>query len=124
MSRPIKIATVTPSVVPVPFLIAQAADFVGIAATNTTGSPYYVKLFWTGQSNLSPANVSAALVSTACTLVPSITIEVPTNGLLSGPTHNSIVQAGNFYLWAVSTAADASNTSLASGGDAITVFID
>ena len=129
MSRPIKVATTLANLGISAasqglYLIAQAADFMGISATNSTGAAYYVKLFWTGQTNLSYAQLSAVITNAACTLVPSLTIEVPTTGLFSPPSMFPVAQAGQLYMWVTSTAADATNTSLASSGDAITVFID
>jgi hypothetical protein len=123
MSRPIKVPT-TAATVPVPALIAASADFMGLSATNGTGQPYYVKLLWTGQSNITQAQISSAMTQLGCTIIPVLTIEVPTTGLYVGPQHYPISYAGPLYLWAVSSAIDATNTSLTAAVDEITVFID
>ena len=129
MSRPIKFATTVANLgisgaSQGLFLVGDHCAFMGLAATNSTGAPYYVKLLWTGQVNLSYAQISAVITNAACTLVPSLTIEVPTIGFYAPPAQWPISEAGQLYMWATSTAADATNTSLASGGDALTVFID
>lgn len=129
MTRPVKINTTVAnlgiSAAPAFFKVADVADLMGLSATNGTGAPYYVKLYWTGQQNISYAQLSAVLTNAACTIVPTMVVEVPqTTGIVWGPNQWPIAQAGPLYLWAVSTAADATNTSLASGGDVITVFID
>lgn len=123
MTRPYKLPT-TAATVPVPTLIAAQADFMGLSATNGTGQAYYVKLFWTGNNNLSNAQVSSAMTQLGCTIIPTLTIEVPTTGLYVAPAQWPISYAGPLYCWAVSTADDATNTSLSAAGDAITVFID
>lgn len=91
-------------------------DFWGISATNAGAVPYYIKLAWQGQSNTVPAPTS-----TANTFVPAMVFEVPTIGLdfaLMEPATN----VGQLYFWYASTAADATNASVTSSGDVITIF--
>ena len=130
MSRLYKIATTTANL----GISAAAAwyqlpnpgntDFLGISATNSTGAPYYIKLYWTGNQNFSITQFSSVITNAACTIVPTLTIQVPTTGLYTIPAENPPTGAGQLYFWAVSTAADATNTSLSAGGDAIAVFYD
>ena len=54
MSRPVKLSTTLAnlgiSAAPAFYLVAQNADFMGVAATNGTGAPYYLKFYWTGSA--------------------------------------------------------------------------
>ena len=104
---------------------ALTTGFLGLTATNGTGQAYYIKLFWTGNNNLTFAQMKSMVTNAAATVVPSITVQVPTTGLPIPQMGNyAVVNQGQLYLWAVSTATDGTNTSLSAGGDAITVFID
>ena len=98
--------------------------FLGLTATNNTGQPYYIKLYWTKNQNLSFAQMTGAVTNAAATIIPDMTFQVPTTGLVLPASEWPVVNQGQLYLWAVSTAADATNTSLSAGGDSITVFID
>jgi len=91
-------------------------DFWGIAATNQGAVPYYIKLAWQGASNaaLSPT-------STGSTTLPAMVFEVPTIGLdfaLDEPVTNQ----GALYLWYASTPGVATNASVTTSGDCITVI--
>jgi hypothetical protein len=91
-------------------------DFWGIAATNASGVPYYVKFAWQGNSN-----TKIAPTSTANTFAPAMTFEVPTIGLdfaLNEPVTNT----GQLYFWYASTPDGPTNASVTASGDAITVF--
>ena len=131
MARPYKFNTTTANLgisAAQPFyavgsLGESGPGIVGLAATNSTGQAYYVKFWWTGQTNLSYAQISAVMTNAACTIVPSMTVEIPTTGLVAS-LHWPLMNQGQLYLWAVSTAADGTNTSLSAGGDVITVFVD
>jgi hypothetical protein len=96
----------------------QNTDFLGVHATNNTAAAYYIKLAWASQPGqvLNPT-------ATASTTVPAITIEVPTTGL---NFHNNfpVTNQGSLYMWVASTAPDATNTTLASSGDVITIIYD
>jgi hypothetical protein len=98
-------------------------DFLGINATNSLGYPYYVKLYWTGNQNLSFAQMTSLITNAAATVVPDLTIQVPSTGLFA-ISDWPVVKQGQLYFCAVSTAADATNTSLATGGDVINIFFD
>lgn len=131
MARPYKVNTTIANmgisavmpVFPVGDSGALSPGIMGVVATNSTGQQYYLKFYWTGQTNLSFSALSAVMTNAACTVIPAMTVEVPTTGLCHTFT-TPIMNQGQLYLWAVSTVADATNTSLASGGDVITVFID
>lgn len=91
-------------------------DFWGVTATNAGAVPYYIKFAWQGNQNAIPSPTS-----TASTWTPSMTFEVPTIGLdfaLNEPVTNT----GQLYFWYSSTPQDATNASVTSSGDAITVF--
>jgi hypothetical protein len=132
MARPYKVATTISNMgisSNMPLFIVNDAnklgtDLLGLAATNSTGAAYYIKFYWSGQQNLTYSQLSAVMTNAACTVVPALTVEVPTTGLVWPAMVPPLGNQGQLYFWAVSTAADATNTSLASGGDAITVFID
>lgn len=91
-------------------------DFWGICATNQGLVPYYIKLAWQGQSNVQPAPTS-----TASTWTPAITLEVPTIGL-DYALNEPVTNVGQLYFWYASTPQDATNASVTTSGDAITVF--
>lgn len=100
-------------------------DFLGMVATNGLNTAtYYVKFYWTGQTNLSYAQMSNIVISAACTVVPQLTVQVPAGGLYEPTNHWPVGGQGQLYFWAVSSAADGTNSSLAVGGDTITVFYD
>jgi hypothetical protein len=92
------------------------ADFWGLSATNQGLVPYYIKLAWQGQQNAIPSPTS-----TASTWTPAITIEVPTIGVNFG-LDEPITNVGQLYFWYASTPGDATNASVTTSGDAITVF--
>lgn len=133
MARVVKITTTTanlgistgaPALFSVNDVGSLGTGFLGLTATNTTGQAYYIKFYWTKNVNLSYAQVTSLVTNAAATIVPDMTFQVPTTGLVypwGGPV---VVNQGQFYLVAVSTAADATNTSLSAGGDSINVFID
>lgn len=95
---------------------AGNTDFWGISATNAGAVPYYIKMAWQGNSNTAPSPTS-----TANTWVPAMVFEVPTVGL-DFSLHEPVTNTGSLYLWYTSTATDATNASVTSSGDAITVF--
>ena len=100
-------------------------DFLGVCATNGLATaPYYVKFYWTGQTNLTYAQMSAAVTNAASTIVPALTIEVPIGGIYEPTNQWPVSGQGQLYFWATSTAQDGTNTSLVAGGDTITVFYD
>lgn len=132
MARFVKVNTTTANLgisagAPALFLVNDigklGTDFLGLSATNGTGANYYVKFYWTGNTNLTFSQMTALVTNAAATIVPDITIQVPTGGLLA-PLDFPVQKLGQLYFVAVSTAADGTNTSLSAGGDAITVFID
>ena len=91
-------------------------DFWGVVATNVGAVPYYIKFAWQGNRNTAPAPTS-----TASTWTPALTLEVPTIGLdyaLQEPVTNT----GQLYFWYASTADDATNASVTTSGDAISVI--
>jgi hypothetical protein len=91
-------------------------DFWGIAATNASGTPYYIKLAWNSQTNAVPSPAS-----TANTVVPAMTFEVPTIGL-DFALNEPVTNMGQLYFWYASTPDRATNASVTTSGDAITVF--
>lgn len=95
-------------------LINGASDFLGIAATSSETTAYYIKLWWSGNTNVAP---------TVGTTVPKFTLAVPTTGLsfaLNFPLNNG----GLMYWWASTLPADTDSTPLVVGGDVITVIFD
>lgn len=91
-------------------------DFWGVIATNASGTPYYIKFAWQGNSNVVPAPSS-----TANTVVPAMVFEVPTVGLNYSLTE-PVTNTGQLYFWYASTPADNTNASVTTSGDAITVI--
>ena len=110
------------------FLVNDAGTlgtgFLGLTATNGTGAPYYVKLYWTKNQNISFAQMTGAVTNAAATIIPDMTFQVPTTGFTLPMGEWPVINQGQLYLWAVSSAADGTNTSLSAGGDVINVFID
>jgi hypothetical protein len=92
-------------------------DFWGVSATNQGAVPYYIKFAWQGNSNVAPAPTS-----TGNTVVPDMVFEVPTIGLDFAMGHESVTKTGQLYFWYASTPGDATNASVTTSGDAITVF--
>lgn len=91
-------------------------DFWGIAATNASGTPYYIKLAWQGQSNAAPFPTS-----TGSTTLPQMVFEVPTIGL-NVAFDEAVTNIGQLYFWYASTPGVATNSSVTTSGDAITVI--
>jgi hypothetical protein len=111
-------ALTTGSVVPTVQVVNNPGntDFWGVVATNQGAAPYYIKFAWQGNTNVSPAPTS-----TGSTAIPAMVFEVPTIGLdysLTEPVTNT----GQLYFWYTSTATDATNASVTSSGDSITVI--
>jgi hypothetical protein len=95
-------------------LINGASDYLGIVVATAETTPFYIKLWWSGNTNVAP---------TVGTTIPKLTIEVPTTGLsshLSFPLNNG----GLLYWWASTNAADTDSTALVVGGDVITIIFD
>lgn len=91
-------------------------DFWGVTATNQGAVPYYIKFAWQGNSNTIPVPTS-----TGNTFTPDMVFEVPTIGL-DFALNEPCTKTGSLYFWYASTATDATNASVTSSGDAITVF--
>ena len=112
MARSYHASTVTTAVTAT--LINGASDFLGVAATSSETTPYYIKFWWSGNTNVAP---------TVGTTIPKLTIAVPTTGLsfhLNFPLNNG----GLLYWWASTNPADTDSTVLVVGGDVITVIFD
>lgn len=95
-------------------LVYGASDFLGVAVTSAETTPFYLKLWWSGNTNVAP---------TIGTTIPKITLAVPTAGLnfhLSFPLNNG----GLLYWWASTNAADTDSTALVVGGDVVTIIFD
>ena len=91
-------------------------DFWGVAATNQGAVPYYIKFAWQGQSNVAPAPTS-----TGSTAQPAMIFEVPTIGL-NYALDEPVTNIGSLYFWYASTPGVATNSSVTTSGDAITVI--
>ena len=91
-------------------------DFWGVAATNAGAVPYYIKFAWQGQTNAVPFPTS-----TGSTTLPAMVFEVPTIGL-DYALNEPVTNVGQLYFWYSSTPGVATNASVTSSGDAITVF--
>lgn len=117
MAKPYHTMT-TGVVVPTVQIVNNAGntDFWGLTATNAGAVPYYIKFAWQGNSNTVPVPTS-----TANTFVPAMVFEVPTIGL-DFSLSEAVTNTGQLYFWYTSTPADATNASVTSSGDAITVF--
>lgn len=95
-------------------LINGASDLLGVLATSSETTPYYIKFWWSGNTNVAP---------TVGTTVPKVTVAVPTTGLsyqLNFPLNNG----GLLYYWASTLPADTDATALVVGGDVISVIFD
>lgn len=91
-------------------------DFWGVAATNASGTPYYIKFAWQGQSN-----ATLFPTSTGSTTLPAMVFEVPTIGL-NYALDEPVTNVGQLYFWYASTPGVATNASVTTSGDAITVI--
>lgn len=112
MARSYHVATGTGAVAAT--LINGASDFLGVCVTSSETTPFYVKFWWSGNTNVAP---------TVGTTVPKLTVAVPTTGLsyqLNFPLNNG----GLMYWWASTLPADSDSTPLVVGGDVITVIFD
>jgi hypothetical protein len=95
-------------------LINGASDLLAVVATSVETTPFYLKFWWSGNSNLAP---------TIGTTIPKLTLAVPVAGVnfhLNFPLNNG----GLLYFWASTNAADTDATALAVGGDVVTVVFD
>jgi hypothetical protein len=95
---------------------AGNTDFWGLSATNQGAVPYYIKFAWQGNSNTAPSPISSAN-----TWAPDMVFEVPTIGL-DFALNEPVTKAGSLYFWYASTPQDASNASVTTSGDVITVI--
>jgi hypothetical protein len=118
MARYFKAPTTTTAAVAIQVNNYGNTDFLGLYATNTTAAAYYIKLAWVGAGNVIPFPSA-----TASSAIAAVTIEVPTTGL-NFVNQQPLTNQGCLYYWVASTAPDATNTTLASGGDVITIVYD
>jgi hypothetical protein len=95
-------------------LINGASDLLAVSVTSSETTAFYLKLWWSGNTNVAP---------TIGTTAPKITLAVPTTGLnfaLNFPLNNG----GLLYWWASTSPGDTDSTPLVVGGDVITIVFD
>jgi hypothetical protein len=95
-------------------LINGASDFLGVAVTSNETTAFFVKFWWSGNTNVAP---------TVGTTIPKLTLQVPITGLsfhLNFPLNNG----GLLYWWASTLQADTDSTALVVGGDVLTLVFD
>lgn len=112
MARSYHVTTVVGA--PVATLINGASDFLGINATSAEAAAYFIKLWWSGNTNVAP---------TVGTTAPKLTLAVPTTGL-NFHSNFPLNNGGLMYWWATLNAADADATALTAGGSVVTITFD
>ena len=127
MARAFKVTTTTGAVAAQLLAGGSASTFYGLYASSAeAANGLFVKLYWEGTGTAvpyAPGIAQSTTVPVAGTTVPSLTISVPTTGLILGspiPVNNG----GRIWYWITGAAADSSTTVLATGGDVITFIFD
>lgn len=107
--------TTTSAVALVQPKVGQNCDFWGCACTNNeTTTTIYLKLWWQGNTNTAPV-----LGTTA----PTLTIAIPAAGTYFVQPR-PVIMAGLMYFAVTRLQADTDTTVLATGGEAITLFLE
>jgi hypothetical protein len=102
---------------PAAAVVPGTAVLCGLSATCAEAAAFFIKFWWPGNT---PATTTTPTVGTT---VPSLTIAIPTSGLLAMPTQLGLNNGGPLYYWVTKNAADSDNTALTTGGDVISLFL-
>lgn len=125
MARATKITTGTGT--PVATLLQSASTFYGVYATNAEAAAYFIKLWWSGTGTAPPTIPGGAqpapTLPVAGTTVPSLTIAIPTSGLIPA-CELPLNLGGQLWYWITKNAADSDDTALTTGGDVVTFVYD
>jgi hypothetical protein len=93
----------------------QNVDFFGLTATSAEAAgAMFLKLWWGGNSNATPV---------LGTTLPTVTISVPTTGLVV-PFYVPLIYAGPCWYAVTKNNVGTDATALSTGGGVVTLFLE